>query len=152
MNWEAIGAIAELLGALAVLCTLIYLAVQIRQSNIITREQAHYHMLSNQTSYFDRLAENPDLVKAAYGAHLSDIEIAFRQHEANVCAILFRWNWEYVRVQEGIYGVMDIPLEGFRWQYKTIGIDEHWSEKKTWFDPRFVEFMEANVIPHTADP
>ena len=32
MNWEAIGAIAELLGALGVIVSLIYLAAQIRQS------------------------------------------------------------------------------------------------------------------------
>ncbi len=32
MSWEAIGAIAELVGALAVVLTLIYLAIQIRQN------------------------------------------------------------------------------------------------------------------------
>ena len=32
MNWDAIGAVGELLGASAVLITLIYLAVQIRQN------------------------------------------------------------------------------------------------------------------------
>ncbi len=33
MNWEAIGAIAELLGATAVIITLAYLAIQIRTQN-----------------------------------------------------------------------------------------------------------------------
>lgn len=33
MNWEAIGAIGELLAAVGVLITLIYLAVQVRQAN-----------------------------------------------------------------------------------------------------------------------
>ena len=32
MNWEAVGAIAELLGAIAVVATLIYLAIQVRHS------------------------------------------------------------------------------------------------------------------------
>ena len=35
MNWDAIGAIGETVGALAVLVTLAYLAMQIRQSNRI---------------------------------------------------------------------------------------------------------------------
>ena len=39
MNWEAIGAIAELIGGIAVLATLIYLAVQIRQTNRMQRQQ-----------------------------------------------------------------------------------------------------------------
>jgi hypothetical protein len=33
MNWEAIGAAAELLGAIGVIATLAYLAVQIRHSS-----------------------------------------------------------------------------------------------------------------------
>ena len=36
MNWEMVGAIGEVSGALAVLATLAYLAVQIRQSNKLT--------------------------------------------------------------------------------------------------------------------
>ena len=32
MDWEALGAIAELFGAIAVFCTLIYLTIQVRQN------------------------------------------------------------------------------------------------------------------------
>ena len=41
MDWEAVGAIAEACGALAVLATLIYLAVQIRHQNQVARAQVH---------------------------------------------------------------------------------------------------------------
>jgi hypothetical protein len=37
-NWEAIGAIGELLGALGVILTLVYLAVQIRQNTLAMAE------------------------------------------------------------------------------------------------------------------
>ena len=37
MNWEAIGAVGEIVGALAVFLTLFYLASQIRQSNRATQ-------------------------------------------------------------------------------------------------------------------
>ena len=39
MNWEAIGAIAELIGGVAVLITLIYLSIQVRQNSRIQRQQ-----------------------------------------------------------------------------------------------------------------
>jgi hypothetical protein len=39
MNWEAIGAIGETVGALAVILTLIYLAFQIRYSKNATLDQ-----------------------------------------------------------------------------------------------------------------
>ena len=152
MNWDALGAISELLGAIAVFATLAYLAVQIRQSNIVTREQAQYHMLQNQLSYFDRLAESPDFVRTVYGSDQTDEEILKRQHEAHIVGLLFRWNWEYLRVQDGIYPVDALPVEGFRWQYRTIGIREQWEEKKAWLDPGFVDFMESDIIPFASDP
>jgi hypothetical protein len=40
MNWEALGASAELLGAIGVIVTLLYLAAQIRQSLKDTRAEA----------------------------------------------------------------------------------------------------------------
>lgn len=150
MNWDALGAISELLGAIAVFATLAYLAVQVRQSNIVTREQAQYHMLQNQLSYFDRLAGSPDFVRTVYGADLSEEGIRYRQHEAHVVALLFRWNWEYLRVRDGIYPMNSLPVEGFRWQYRTIGIAEQWADKKSWLDSGFVEFMESQVIPFAA--
>ena len=39
MNWEAVGAIAELLGAIAVFLTLAYLALQVRQNANALRHQ-----------------------------------------------------------------------------------------------------------------
>jgi hypothetical protein len=40
MNWEALAAIAELLGAIGVLASLIYLGLQIRQNTTWLRQQA----------------------------------------------------------------------------------------------------------------
>ena len=37
MNWDALGAIAELLGAAGVIASLLYLAVQVRQNTRQTR-------------------------------------------------------------------------------------------------------------------
>jgi hypothetical protein len=48
MNWDAIGAVGEIVGALTVLITLIYLATQIRQSNRIgiTASEANFRMMA----------------------------------------------------------------------------------------------------------
>ena len=51
MNWEAIGAIGEIVGAFAVVATLGYLAVQIRQNT--ERERLTQEFASNQ--YFNEL-------------------------------------------------------------------------------------------------
>ena len=41
MNWDAIGAIGEMLGAVAVVVSLIYLAQQVRTSNRLARAEAY---------------------------------------------------------------------------------------------------------------
>ncbi len=42
MNWDAIGAIGEVVGAVAVVVTLLYVARQIHQANAQTQAQARY--------------------------------------------------------------------------------------------------------------
>ena len=44
MNWDAVGAVAELLGSLAVLATLAYLAVQVRHSRALLEENRKFSL------------------------------------------------------------------------------------------------------------
>jgi hypothetical protein len=37
MNWDAIGAMGEMVGSMAVLVTLIYLSIQVSQANRISK-------------------------------------------------------------------------------------------------------------------
>ena len=60
MNWEALGAIAEFIGGIAVLLTLIYLAIQVRQTNQMARET----ILRNQT---DRNMDNSKFMAGTPG-------------------------------------------------------------------------------------
>ena len=46
MNWDAIGAIAELLGAAGVILSLLYLAGQVRQANKLTKRNAAQSLLA----------------------------------------------------------------------------------------------------------
>ena len=42
MNWDELGAIGEIVGAVAVVVTLLYVARQIHQANAQTQAQARY--------------------------------------------------------------------------------------------------------------
>mgnify|MGYP003666874038 CR=1 FL=1 len=66
MNWEALGAIAETIAGIAVLITLIYLAIQVRQNTAMSRET----ILRNQT---DRNMDNSKFIAGTPG--LMDIYI-----------------------------------------------------------------------------
>lgn len=51
MNWEALGAVAEPIGALGVIATLAYLAVQIRQNTRAVRAQTYDSFVSQFRSW-----------------------------------------------------------------------------------------------------
>jgi len=50
MNWEAIGAVGEIVGALAVVASLTYVAVQLKAANTLTQVQTR----ENANEAFDR--------------------------------------------------------------------------------------------------
>lgn len=61
MNWEAMAAVAELLGVLAVFVTLIYLAVQIRQNTTAVATATYESTMSGFNDINVVVAGNPAL-------------------------------------------------------------------------------------------
>ena len=73
MNWEAIGAIGEIVGALAVLLTLAYLAAQIKQNTQAVRASALDSSVNAVNAVRVAMFESPD-VAAVYQKGLDDPE------------------------------------------------------------------------------
>ena len=75
MNWEAIGAVGEILGALAVLITLIYLALQVRQNTRATNRTAFQELMNYyaQITSFASSREGAELLaKSRHGLESLD--------------------------------------------------------------------------------
>ena len=64
MNWEAVGAIGETLGAAGVIVTLVYLAVQIRDSNRVAEDASFEHKLALGIASFHEMikGEHGDVI------------------------------------------------------------------------------------------
>ncbi len=61
MNWDAAGVIAEIIGALAVVITLIYLSVQIRLARKESQVQGTYSSVDLYANWRSHLINNADL-------------------------------------------------------------------------------------------
>ena len=61
MNWDAIGAVGELIGAIAVLITLVYLAVQIKAMRDMNKKMAIDGTYSKFNEVRQSIFENPEL-------------------------------------------------------------------------------------------
>ena len=99
MNWEAIGAIGEGLGAVAVIATVIYVALQIRKNSeavqgsteqaLMSQEMALYTLLAEHASVYRRGQENMDSLDVderivfdqLVSAAMSQLYSAFVQYE-----------------------------------------------------------------------
>ena len=92
MNWEAIGAIGEIVGAVAVVATLGYLAIQTRQSNKLARSNAVLQLQAENRAHRNSIAQDEELakivMKALQGGELSDIEL-FRYRARNDSTMSF---------------------------------------------------------------
>ena len=77
MNWDAIGAVAELVGAIGVVASLGYLAVQIRQSTEQSRlntsaiEASAFQQLDHHTSFNLKLIDDPGLLKTLLAGQIA---------------------------------------------------------------------------------
>lgn len=78
MNWEAIGAIGEILGAVAVFVSLFYLALQIRRSNLQSRAAMVQSLSAEFAKSNDAVSLSSDLAdlfaKSAREEPLTDSE------------------------------------------------------------------------------
>jgi len=89
MNWDAIGAIGESLGAIAVLVTLIYLAIQIRQN---TAQQKREELVSIQHGQNSVVAQLQD--PRVFGAYVRTAED--RQPTIEDRGTAFSWVLQYL--------------------------------------------------------
>ena len=78
MNWEAIGSVAEVIGAVAVVLSQIYVAALIKQTTEASRAQSINQINSQYGALMSQIATNADLAeiyrKATNGEELEPEE------------------------------------------------------------------------------
>jgi hypothetical protein len=63
VDWDAIGAVGEVIGAAGVIFSLVYLATQIRSSSKQANADAIYNLQKGQSDVMEAFVSNPDLAK-----------------------------------------------------------------------------------------
>ena len=154
MNWDAIGAIGETVGAVAVIATLFYLATQIRQSNRAVEESLRSIRLDSTRSTVESFARyralisQPDLADiylrglSNYGS-LSDVERI--QFGAVVDEYLFCYSAMHQRMLEGTYErhAWESHTSALREFFANPGAAEWWGIKKHKFPLKFVSELDS---------
>ncbi len=144
MNWDAIGAIGSILGALAVLATLVYLSVQVAQTQRIAKLQASQNLNDMFNQSFALVAMSPELARQVHrlerGDELSDEE--FVQVRAYLQTQLTAWENAHIHARERLYldpGEFERGLMAF---LRMPGVARAWEYHKFTATDDFVKLVE----------
>jgi hypothetical protein len=121
VNWDAAGAIGEVVGAAAVLVTLVYLATQIKQANNLSRFDTLKEIMNQFNHLNEMVVADPVLRQLLMKTgELSDDE----REQLYVFAIMFCNVWVTIQIaydndqiDEEVYaaGAKDVRVEADRW-------------------------------------
>jgi len=160
VNREALGAIENLLAAIGVIATLIYLSIQIRQNTKAVRSSCVQNLVQSLSTTAQAAAENqsmiPLLLKANTGAGTLSEEERTRLHFWFI--MTFR-RFEGVYFQHDLGFVDATMIEGFERSHTAILASKSghawWTNSKEIFNSAFVSYVEELLrkgTPKTLHP
>ena len=147
MNWDAIGAIGEIIGAFAVVISLLYLAVQIRTQNKQAKLSALHEMSREQRLVAERFAtENiSDIVVRANKDHKTISEAESFQLIALVTNFFRAWENAYLEKRDGSLGE-NVWMTLARDYSQVMGMSSFrhiWSLRKQNYNPNFQKYVDS---------
>ena len=150
MSWEAIGAVGEILGALAVVITLLYLARQMRRDALATTSGAMDSWLADYNNMVLEILRNPE-VAHIFRQGLTDFEQLdendqMRFHTWMVAHLLNAQNL-FLQLNEGIMhrGVTDQILSFNAQMLNSKGGLYWWGTARSIWRPEFVAHMDSLI-------
>ena len=147
MNWEAISAVGQVVGALAVVISLIYLARQVGSSARETRIASGRAWVDRFIRLLQQLAEHPDLNDLFYRGN-KDFK-SLEQAEQGRLASFFH---QIFRTYEEVYHAqLEGQLDGRVWRdvyvitlevIGTPGAQAWWRSRSHWYSEDFAKHID----------
>ncbi len=155
VNWDAISAIGQLVGAIAVVISLIYLANQVRSNARETRLAAMRSTLDFLNRFAQQIAEHADLAELRNRGFddFESLERTDRARFGSYMHAIFR------TVEDAYYQHLQGHLDPRSWRGIEVivreinahpGVQAWWRSHSQWFDEEFAKFI--NQQQQTAKP
>ncbi len=146
MNWDAIGAVGEIVGALAVVASLGYLASQIRIQNRESRLSAMHDIA---VGFRDTLATIADEgIAELLDKSIEDYSSLSQAETLRIIAVVGRvlrvWEEAYLLYEAGRLDdrMWQPMLRQFNGYLSVTGFAKVWALRKQYFDNGFREFVD----------
>jgi hypothetical protein len=146
MNWEAINAVAQLIGSVGVVASFWYLAVQVHRSTRVTKLAAQDAATTALREVTRPFAENAE-VERIWRVGLENLTALSTDEKARFFHVAF----QFLKAMETIhhhyiYGLMEEQVwVGWCNLYKhylvSPGLESYWQARKDLFSVRFQDFV-----------
>ena len=151
MNWDAIGAVAEALGAAGVIASLLYLAIQVRASTRASAVEAKLQSTRLLGETMDVVIQSPELADI-FGRGLADLKSLSKEEYyrfSNLCLKAF-WSFSaaYFQFSTGTLAESDWQEQKLALHYwlRGPGCRSWWAKfGRASFGPAFQDFIEVEI-------
>ncbi|HIG41335.1 MAG: hypothetical protein ABGY96_12475 [bacterium] len=144
MNWEALGALAEIVGAAAVVITLLYLAIQVRHSNRQTESDSLRHTWDSGNELINAFSASIEIASIVNRGRESfqnldpDEQLIFELLHVRVLNLVESWHHQTTQtLKESEF--RDTQIENINgvivWFFSYLGSAEVWNKVRHMFVP-----------------
>ena len=154
MNLADISQIAQTLGSAAVVASLIFVGVQIRQNTKVTRAESH-HAVSEALNQVNLLWARSSEASRIWLSGMNDREAltpedrwrfdAMMRAYLHVCESMYT----QAALGAGDYGIVVAEEDGIKTVFSSDGIRKWWAENPFGFSPEFREYVEKLAEPRS---
>ena len=151
MNWEVAGAIGEIIGALGVIASLLYLAVQIKARTVSSKVEAKLTTTGFMTEFNSNFINEPELYEIWTRAHKGTEDFT-EQEFARFTNLNFNAVWlfsaAHYQKRIGTLGTGEwFELQAMMQYYlSNKGVREWWdSFSASRFDPHYVQYANESI-------
>ncbi len=142
---QDLGALGELLGSVAVLATLVYLALQTRQNTMAIAAQLDASMMRARQEGLLSVATSTELGEALYQQRIEAAPIEQVRVQSYWLTQVTRWHWEWQHGRRGL--LLSYREDGMgrviAGQFNTYrGFGAFWENVKPNYSPEFVAWVE----------
>jgi hypothetical protein len=145
INWEAIGSLAEGLGAVGVIATVIYVALQIRRSSEAVRGSTEHALISQEMTLAALIAEHANIYRRG-GENIDELDadevVVFEQLVIASMALLYSAFAQYKRglVPESTWHAY---LSDWPRYMNQSGFREQWKKLQNLYPQEFIDNLDS---------
>jgi hypothetical protein len=154
VDWTAIGAIGEVLGAVAVVLSLVYVAAQVRHNTTALSRAASADAIAGIRNWNQSLIEDPVMVRI-FSQGVEGMDALDEDGRARFVVLMLNFLKTYEdmhyqfskgamepEVWQGWAGLGELYITG-------PGIQQYWSERRHFFSPAFQRWVDGLEPPET---